>query len=288
MFLFPANATVELLQLELSKLDNPLGAPDLNDACRLAQTLVDSDNFGNGRDVVACADRAHEVAARKFAKKKTGRMTTTSATSSFSDAEEALADISCSREARSGGQTCTTAPKTGQDAMAAQDSRERPPPTANCKMVINQQVNEDKKAEDINGVDESPSKEAPNLFDGMDSNLLRSLQNLVDEQGHGSREGARHMAQLDPQSSDFAELAKRLERELDMSPAEAKAQLLDWQSKQKDLEEMVQEQKTKSKTMRARPIWRCGVCGRADKPWIACYVAPFIVRYEKIPVGEEE
>ena len=69
-----------------------------------------------------------------------------------------------------------------------------------------------------------------------------------------------------------------------MSPVEAKAQLFEWQSKQKDLEEMVQEQKMRSKAMGARPIWRCGVCGRADKPWIACYVAPFIVRYEKIPM----
>jgi len=29
------------------------------------------------------------------------------------------------------------------------------------------------------------------------------------------------------------------------------------------------------------PIWRCAVCGRADISYIACYVAPFIVRYEK-------
>jgi hypothetical protein len=280
---FDANATVELLQLELSKLDIPLGVPDLNDVCRLAQTLVDSANFGNGRDVVTWAESVYKVVARKFAKKKAGRMTTTSITSSFSDVEEALDDVLHSREARSGGQTCTTARKRGHDAMATQDSKEPPLPTATSKMVINKQVDED---EDIIGVDESPGEEAPNLFDGMDINLLRSLQNFVDEQGLGSQEGARRLAQLDPQSSDFAELVMRLERELEMSPAEAKAQLLDWQSKQKDLEEMVQEQLTKSKTMGARPIWRCGVCGRADKPWIACYVAPFIVRYEKIPVGE--
>lgn len=34
------------------------------------------------------------------------------------------------------------------------------------------------------------------------------------------------------------------------------------------------------------PIWRCGVCGRADKPYIACYVAPFIVRYEGIEITD--
>ena len=50
---------------------------------------------------------------------------------------------------------------------------------------------------------------------------------------------------------------------------------------------MIQNEKLKTKTLGAQPIWRCGVCGRADKPWIACYVAPFIVRYEKVPLGEE-
>jgi hypothetical protein len=33
-------------------------------------------------------------------------------------------------------------------------------------------------------------------------------------------------------------------------------------------------------TMQA--IWRCGVCGRADKPYIACWVAPYIVRYGRV------
>jgi hypothetical protein len=28
----------------------------------------------------------------------------------------------------------------------------------------------------------------------------------------------------------------------------------------------------------------CRVCGQADKPWIACYVALFIVSYKKVPL----
>jgi hypothetical protein len=34
------------------------------------------------------------------------------------------------------------------------------------------------------------------------------------------------------------------------------------------------------------PIWRCAVCGAADKPYIACYVAPYVVRYEERELNE--
>jgi hypothetical protein len=37
------------------------------------------------------------------------------------------------------------------------------------------------------------------------------------------------------------------------------------------------------KTKKRQAIWRCGACGRADKPYIACFVAPYIVRYDEVP-----
>ena len=67
-----------------------------------------------------------------------------------------------------------------------------------------------------------------------------------------------------------------------MSYDDAKAKLTDWQLLQENLEGMIQKEKIKTKTFGAWPIWPCGVCGLADTPWIACYVAPFIVRYEAI------
>jgi hypothetical protein len=89
---------------------------------------------------------------------------------------------------------------------------------------------------------------------------------------------------MNPNSKEFANLLLRLQKDTGMSYVAAQAKLTEWQSLQENLEEMIQKEKIKTKTLGARPIWRCGVCGREDKPWIACYVSPFIVRYEKIPL----
>ena len=64
--------------------------------------------------------------------------------------------------------------------------------------------------------------------------------------------------------------------------------LLEWQKMQLDVREKMEEQEKEVELAKAQnrkalvPIWRCGVCGRADKPYIACFVQPFIVRYEEV------
>jgi rubrerythrin len=128
--------------------------------------------------------------------------------------------------------------------------------------------------------------EAPtNIFEGMDPVFLKTLQNAIDAMGLGSEDGANRLKKLSPDSKEFTDLICELERDTGLSYDDAKAKLIEWQSLQENLEAMIQQEKQKTKTLGARPIWRCGVCGRADKPWIACYVAPFIVRYEKVPMG---
>ena len=57
-------------------------------------------------------------------------------------------------------------------------------------------------------------------------------------------------------------------------------ELQEWQGAQKELEAMVEA----TKMLAAKPIWRCAVCGRADKPWIVCWVAPYIVGYTEVAV----
>eukprot|EP00985_Skeletonema_marinoi_P020527 scaffold12241_cov93-Skeletonema_marinoi.AAC.1 len=119
----------------------------------------------------------------------------------------------------------------------------------------------------------------------MDPAVLKTLQNAIDAMGIGSEEGANCLRNLRPDSKEFTDLISVLERETGLSYDDAKAKLIEWQSLQENLEAMIQQEKQKTKILGARPIWRCGVCGAADKPWIACYVAPFIVRYEKVPMG---
>ena len=67
----------------------------------------------------------------------------------------------------------------------------------------------------------------------------------------------------------------------------AMAMLKEWQSDGKNILKLIENEEKKleaAKKTKKRglvPIWRCGVCGRADQPYIACYVQPYIVRYEE-------
>jgi rubrerythrin len=61
----------------------------------------------------------------------------------------------------------------------------------------------------------------------------------------------------------------------------------DWQGMQKEVEDLLEaaeKEQQQAKLMKRKsmiPIWRCAVCGRDDKPYIACWVSPYIVRYEE-------
>ena len=117
-------------------------------------------------------------------------------------------------------------------------------------------VTKQNAAQDENGDDSEDGKDVhlvteadtpANLFEGIDDGVLMSLQSFIDEHGLGSEKGSKHIAQLDPEGPEFAALIARLQKDTGMSPADAKAQLLDWQSRQKDLDAMIQEQKQKQK-----------------------------------------
>jgi hypothetical protein len=57
-----------------------------------------------------------------------------------------------------------------------------------------------------------------------------------------------------------------------------------WQTNQKRVHEQLRQHEFEKKAgkQKLRAIWRCAVCGRADKPWVACWVSPYIVRYEAV------
>lgn len=280
---FDAATTAELLVSELKKRD--IGLREGEDEIvllKLAQELVSSKDFGNGRDVVSWADRTYQmVAARCSRGKRASRVETMAAL--LEDVERALDEMLQSRQVRLGGAQCQGATRDGREHEQGQDATMKPPRPPATQLLVEQKM-DDAPAQEESPLSEDDTPEE-NLFAGINVAVLSTLQKVVEEEGLSSEEGSRRLAQLDPKSQEFANLVSRLVSELSMSPAEAEAQLLDWQSKQKDLDEMLQKQAHKQKTLGVRPIWRCGVCGRADKPWIACYVAPFIVRYEKVPLS---
>jgi hypothetical protein len=83
------------------------------------------------------------------------------------------------------------------------------------------------------------------------------------------------------------QLVSDMASKLGMAGEEVTALVTDWQAKQAVVRSKVEAQENETQKARAEkrkalvPVWRCGVCGRADKNYIVCYVAPFIVRYEE-------
>ena len=79
-------------------------------------------------------------------------------------------------------------------------------------------------------------------------------------------------------------------RILKISETEAEALVQTWQQNQEDIRDKLNEQakevaKAKLEKRKAMvPIWRCAVCGRADLPYIACFVSPYIVRYQEVDI----
>jgi SpoVK/Ycf46/Vps4 family AAA+-type ATPase len=111
---FDVNATAQLLLMELDKQKIPLHTADTNDVCRLAQKLVDSEDFGNGRDVVTWANNIYREVAKAPRQKRA-----TTFSSSLVQADKALQVMLKSRAVREGGPQCVTLP-TGRTATMDQ------------------------------------------------------------------------------------------------------------------------------------------------------------------------
>jgi hypothetical protein len=243
---------------------------------RLAQKLVDSDGFGNGRDVITWSDRVYREVAKST--DKTSRVRPGSLTSTLAHVGRALGTILESRIVRTGGPLCVTTAPAKDMLMQNQVALPSPRVKQNIRVeVIAEESCEDHELEEAEP--ESEQAEA-NFFDSVDKKVLSRLQTFLGEQGLNDEEGVARVAKLDPNSSEFAELVERLHQETGMSPEEAREQLIKWQSAQEELQEKLKE--LKKQVVGARPLWRCAVCGRADKPWIACYVAPYICGYEQV------
>ena len=124
------------------------------------------------------------------------------------------------------------------------------------------------------------------LWGGLSAQFLQSMQDALDEMGLNSAAGTAELAGLAPDSPRLQQLAQDLSERLGMGFAEALEMLLQWQKAQaaaKDAAAAQEKEAQLAKKQRRKalvPIWRCAVCGSADQPYIACYTAPYIVRYE--------
>lgn len=282
---FDSNATAELLLIELEKRDIPLEIRDLNDLCRLAQRLVNSDGFGNGRDVVTWADRTYRQVAKKHSKKMqltSSRRSSVPKACTVSDIATALDLLLSSRQVRVGGPKCSSVDPSVSPLPTMTDVARMnapPPPVTTMEQRVEIRENEDETTGDVDA-----SEIPDNAFEGIDDRVLQILQDFIEKEGLDSEEGVQRLSNLSPSSADSLDLVKRLVDATGMNPDTARDELIKWQKAQKDLKKTIEA--TKSAVVGARPIWRCAVCGAANKPWIVCYVAPYIVGYEQVTVGD--
>ena len=285
---FDAFATVELLLLELKNKNIPIDeGVDLMRLQDLAQKLVESSDFANGRDVVTWSNRVYKVIAKKYTQKGSRRLGVRSTVQDVREALDLFLKEKKSRRSDKRPSVPATTRGGGYDA-ATQDAVMTPPPPAKTAVTIRkasvEYETEQEHEEDVLESGSTGEDVPPNMFEGVEKGVLKTIQDFLDEKGLSSKEGCKQFAGMGPEHPFYADMLARIQQDLSLGPEEAKAKLEEWKSLQKDLEELLEEQAVKTKTMGVRPIWRCGVCGRADKPWIACYVAPFIVRYERVPL----
>jgi rubrerythrin len=120
---------------------------------------------------------------------------------------------------------------------------------------------------------------------GLDAAFLASLQDELDRSGINSREGTLRLGGMKAGDPELAQFAARLAAATDASLEATLERIAEWQQARGSVEDQLHEQDREMEDALAEgrqavcPIWRCRVCGRADKPYIACYVAPYIVGY---------
>ena len=254
----------------------PLEVKNLTDPrlTRLAEKMVRSKDFSNGRDIKTWAERIKATAANTY--RKGGKMPTKS---TLNNAETALNFFLESRKV-SKGQSCSSVSTSISDRTATMGQYAPvvcapPEQRQNIKTVINQP---DALPALSASIESETEVESEKRYKSIDDRVLLSLQNFIDSKGLDSKEGVQKLANLKPGDLEFEQLVKQLCNEINgMDRNTATNNLRKWQSESKEVEKMIQ--KLKKSTREA--IWRCRVCKRADKPYIVCWVAPYIVHYQE-------
>ena len=90
------------------------------------------------------------------------------------------------------------------------------------------------------------------------------------------------MLNLSSGSDEWNDLVRELAAIPGMSITTASEQLKRWITAGIDAKEQRVQIAIRCKETRMVPIWRCAVCGRADLPYVACWVAPYVVRYDPV------
>lgn len=118
----------------------------------------------------------------------------------------------------------------------------------------------------------------------------KKLQKILDERGLNSQEGVVNLSSLSIESDEIQSIIKEISIFLNISYKSATEKIIKWREnldivKNKLKEQIIEKEMAKLEKRKALlPIWRCAVCGRADLPYIYCYVSPYIIRYDEFDI----
>lgn len=260
------------MKAKLKELGIPLAASVADVLPTVALTMTTMPKFSNGRDVETLTKRVF----RTFSMDKQSPRQL--------EASHIVAALNAFLSTRkdSVDSAVVTAPQQSGAHLQAYASPLAIPSHPTPIASVNNRAIFEVDDEDIVADNPTSNESSSNLT------FLTALQTIIDSMGLNTRDGVHSLRMLDASSQELGALALQLSTKLGISLDAAFNHLRDWQVMQESVEEQMLAQEQEQERAKAErrkamlPIWRCGVCGRADKPWIACYVAPFIVRYEEV------
>lgn len=250
----------------------------------VARALKALPGFANGRDVQTFLKKLELALAAQYKTTRNDDVT-------VSALQTALSEIVALRaphtHTTAAGASLSAAvvveKKKRRPLLLTQTMHGRPPSAPSFEFAID--AAEDEEAEkEKEEEEETASRNAP---PDEASLFLQSMQSVLDGMGLNTAAGVEQLSSLPPDHALRRQVAQEIATQTGVDVERVRELMRKWSGDQAKVREELRRQREEEQRAEEEgrealvPIWRCGVCGRADQPYIACYVAPFIVRYEK-------
>ena len=285
---FPKDLVIEMFLQKMATEDRELSTEASDALPELIVRLMNAPYFGNGRDI----ENLVKKTIRSYAKRITSNVKDMEVNELKSSCIDVL-DISDALE-----NLLTT--KVGKDPMIQDSNNDNDVKKINADLpmeTLSENAISLSTLKNMETISLKVSKKEDMITssneDSSDlNNILPTLQFLLDSLGLNSEKGIDRLTNSNIDSDEMNLLAQEIAKSCNLSIETARELLRKWQAMQLDVKEQVKKQQKEMELAKAQnrkalvPIWRCGVCGQADKPYIACYVAPFIVRYDELTLTE--
>ena len=271
---FSLTATEELLCLKLNEMGLELTSKTKAALPNILLDLINAPKFANGRDIDTLSKRIY----RKFAKMA-------------KDSSSTYVDIDLISSTLN--EFLLTKVETTESSLSNQRASSKPSYAKMSDKIFEPVMLTTTKQEMIKvdrDKDKEIEKDAVNSDPTSNASKWQPLQMLLDQKGWNNELDVAQLSTLDLNHPTMESLVKELSSLSDLSIDAAMNLLIEWKTLQEGVQKKMKEQQlelllAKEQKRKARvPIWRCAVCGRSDKPYITCHVAPYIVRYDEIDI----